>query len=491
MSGNDARDFPFPRLGRRGFLAGISAVAVPTALGGLTAGGAQAAPRAPRQSRTIVYGTVLHFLRDPGTQPDPQAWQLFDPGALVVGADGHVEWVGAEQDVPPELGNGATPIDHRGNLVVPGFVDAHIHASQVDVIASYGEQLLQWLQKYVFPAEKAFSSAEHSRMISGLFLDTLLAAGTTTATVHPTVHKTSVDAFFQEAQARGMRMLAGKVLMDREPYAPPDLKDASVQQAEADTRELIDRWHQKDRLTYSITPRFAPSSTEQLLQMVGRLYHERPDLWLQTHAAENKEEVDTVHQLFGGRSYIDVYDRYQMLGNRSVYAHSIYIDDQDRTRLSQTGSSIAFCPTSNLFLGSGLFDLDAARGAGVRVGLGTDIGAGTSYSLLATLNEAYKVLALQQQKLPAMRGFYLATLGGAEALYVSDRIGNFQVGKEADFTVLDWAATPVLKRRMDVAKDFQERLFALMTLGDERAVRATYVLGQRKYDRPAGVQLPS
>ncbi|MEU6265465.1 guanine deaminase [Saccharopolyspora shandongensis] len=451
---------------------------------------AYATPREAAPARSIHYGTVLHFLRDPGTQPDPAAWQLFDPGALVVGADGRVEWVGPEGEVPPELGDG-TPVDHRGKLIVPGFVDAHIHASQVDVIASYGEQLLQWLEKYVFPTEKAFVDIDHSRMISGLFLDTLLASGTTTATVHPTVHKASVDAFFEEAEKRAMRMISGKVLMDREPYAPPDLKDPNVEQAEADTRELIGRWHGKGRLTYSITPRFAPSSTEGLLQMVGRVYQEIPDLWLQTHAAENKEEVETVKELFGGRSYIDVYDRFGMLGNRSLYAHSIYIDDQDRTRLSQSGSTIAFCPTSNLFLGSGLFNLDAARAAGVRVGLGTDIGAGTSYSMLATLNEAYKVLALQQQKLSAMRSFYLATLGGAEALYFEDRIGNFQTGKEADFVVLDWAATPVLKRRTEISADFQERLFALMTLGDERTVRATYVLGQQKYSSINEIALPT
>ncbi|GAA2777716.1 guanine deaminase [Saccharopolyspora taberi] len=484
MTNQNQEPSSIPAVGRRGFLAGVGALA---AVG--SAPVAYATPRAAAPGRSIHYGAVLHFLADPGAKPNPDTWQLFDPGALVVGADGHVEWAGPEGEIPPELGDG-TPVDHRGQLIVPGFVDTHLHASQVDVIASFGEQLLEWLEKYVFPAEKAFAAGDHAQLVSSLFLDTLLASGTTTAMVHPTVHKTSVDALFEEARKRSMRILSGKVLMDREPYAPPDLKDPSVEQAEADTRELIGRWHNKDRLTYSITPRFAPTSTEALLQMVGRVYQEFPDLWLQTHAAENKEEVETVRELFGGRSYIDVYDRYGMLGGRSLYAHSIYIDDQDRTRLAQTGSTIAFCPTSNLFLGSGLFDLDAARGAGVRVGLGTDVGGGTSYSLLVTLNEAYKVLALQQQKLSALRGFYLATLGGAEALHFEDRIGNFQPRKEADFVVLDWAATPVLKRRTEVAKDFQERLFALMTLGDERAIRATYVLGQLRYDRGQGIASP-
>lgn len=368
---------------------------------------------------------------------------------------------------------------------MPGFVDTHVHAAQVDVIASYGEQLLEWLKKYVFPAESKFDDRAHARALSGFFLDRLLAAGTTTATVFPTVHPTSVDAFFEQAEQRNLRMLCGKVLMDREPYAPDYLRDASVAQAERETRELIDRWHGRGRLGYSITPRFAPTSTEKLLAMVGRLHEERPDLWIQTHAAENKAEVALVEELFGGRSYLDVYDRYGLLTKKSLFAHCVHIDGVDRSRLAETGSSIAFCPTSNLFLGSGLFDLHAARGKKVTVGLGTDIGAGTSYSPLATLSEAYKVTALRGEGLSAERGFYLATLGGAQALDLDGVIGNFRPGKEADFTVLDFAATPVLARRTEVAESFADRLFALMILGDERAVAATYVMGRRVHDGAA------
>jgi guanine deaminase len=472
--------------GRRSVLAGIGAAVLPSlatgsaratdAAAGSVAGGTE------HSGPKVVRGTILHFLEDPGDPPDPTAWELFEDGVLAVDGGGKVAWAGAADELPHRLRSGAQEVDHRGKLIVPGFVDTHVHASQVDVIASYGEQLLQWLEKYVFPAEAKFDNPAHARAVSGFFLDRLLAAGTTTASVFPTVHPVSVDAFFEEAHQRSLRMLCGKVLMDREPYAPPYLRDAGVEQAERETRELIARWHGKGRLGYSITPRFAPTSTEKMLAMVGRLHEERPDLWLQTHAAENKDEVELVRKLFGRRSYIDVYERYGLLTDRSLFAHSIHIDDTDRARLAATGSSIAFCPTSNLFLGSGLFDLHAARGRSVDVGMGTDIGAGTSYSMLQTLNEAYKVTALQGRGLSAHRGFYLATLGGAQALDLDHAIGNFRPGKEADFTVLDWAATPALARRTEAAETYAERLFALMMLGGEHAVTATYVLGRRLFD---------
>ncbi|WP_308295933.1 guanine deaminase [Streptomyces sp. ISL-96] len=477
--------------GRRSLLAGMGAAAVPAmALSAPSAAHAigravHAPPRTGQQQThpTVVFGHVLHFLEDPGDPPDPTAWELFEDGALAIGGDGTVTYAGPASDLPERLRRGARTIDHRGRLIVPGFVDTHIHAAQVDVIASYGKQLLEWLETYVFPAEARFDRAAHARALAGFFLDRLLAAGTTTATVFPTIHPASVDAFFEQSLQRGLRMLCGKVLMDREPYAPAYLRDRSVAEAEQQTRELIGRWHGKERLGYSVTPRFAPTSTEPMLAMTGRLLEEHPDLWLQTHAAENKDEVALVKKLFGGRSYIDVYERYGLLTKRSLFAHCVHIDATDRARLAAAGSSVAFCPTSNLFLGSGLFDLHAARKSKVSVGLGTDVGAGTSYSLLTTLNEAYKVTALRGRTLSAYRGFYLATLGGAQALDLDDTIGNFRPGKEADFTVLDFTATETLARRTDVAKDFAERLFALMILGDERAVAATYAQGRLVHDR--------
>ncbi|WP_234328006.1 guanine deaminase [Streptomyces sp. NRRL F-2664] len=431
----------------------------------------------------VVRGTILHYLADPGETSNPASWELFEDGALAVDNQGKVAWAGPASRLPHRLRQTARQEDHRGKLIVPGFVDTHVHASQVDIIASFGEQLLQWLERYTFPTEAKFADRAHAREVFGFFLDRLLEAGTTTASVFPTVHSVSVDAFFEQAAARNLRMLSGKVLMDRAPFAPDFLRDASIEQAERDTRELIERWHGKGRLGYSLTPRFAPTSTEAQLAMVGRLLKENPSLWLQTHLSENREEVALVAELFGVRSYLDVYDRFGLVTKKSLFAHSIYIDDTDRRKLARAGSSVAFCPTSNLFLGSGLFDLHATRETKVDVGMGTDIGAGTSYSMLQTLNEAYKVTALQGRRLPAHRGFYLATLGGAKALDLDGFIGNFAPGKEADFTVLDWYATPTLARRVKVAQTFDERLFALMTLGDERAIAATYVLGHAAYRR--------
>ncbi|PXX62195.1 guanine deaminase [Nocardia tenerifensis] len=438
----------------------------------------------------VYRGTLLHFLRDPGRDDDPDAWELFEDGALAIGSDGRVRWAGDWSALPDR--HRARVVDYRGRLIVPGFVDTHIHYSQYDMIASFGAQLQDWLQEYVFPVERKFGDRDYAERISGLFLDALTACGTTTAGVYPTVHSVSVDAFFAQARARGMRMVCGKVLMDKQPDAPEFLSDAGVPQAEEQTRRLIERWHKTDRLTYAITPRFAPSSSDEQLAMAGRLLREFPDIAMQTHLAESRPETASVLARFtNARSYLDVYDRAGLVGARSVFAHSVHIDDQDRSRLAAAGAGIAFCPTSNLFLGSGLFDFAAARSAGIRVGLGTDCGAGTSYSMLRTLNEAYKVIMLKESTKPesrrttlsALRGFYLATLGGAEALHLDDHIGNFRPGKEADFVVLDWTATPILTHRTEIARDFPELLFAQMILGDDRSIEATYVLGHRAYSR--------
>lgn len=425
--------------------------------------------------RKMFCGTVLHFLRDPGAQPDAGAWELFEDGGLLV-EDGRVLAAADAATLLATLQPGTEVIDHRGRLLLPGFIDTHVHASQLDVIASYGTQLLDWLTRYTFPAERRFADWEHGARQADLFLDQMLAAGTTTASVFPTVHAQSVDVFFAAARRRRLRMLAGKVMMDRN--CPDYLRD-DVASAERDSRALIARWHGKERLGYTLTPRFAPTSTSAQLEMAGRLFREFPGIGLQSHLAENRDEIRWVAELFpGSRSYLDVYDRAGLLGPGAIYGHAIHIDDADRARMAATGSAIAFCPTSNLFIGSGLFDLEAARAVGIRVGLATDVGGGTSLSMLRTLADAYKVLQLRGQNLNPWRGFYLATLGGAEALRLEDRIGNFTPGKEADFIVLDFAATPLLAHRTGIAADFAERLFALMILGDERAVAATYVLGE-------------
>ncbi len=324
------------------------------------------------------------------------------------------------------------------------------------------------------------------------FLDELLRSGTTTALVYASVHPESADAFFTAAQARGARMIAGKVLMDR--HCPEFLRDGA-DSGYAASKALIARWHGKARLGYAVTPRFAPTSSERQLALAGRLLDEHPGVYLQTHVAENRNEVAWASRLFpGSRSYLDVYDRFGLVRPRSVYAHCLHIDDADRARMGAAGAAMAFCPTSNLFLGSGLFDLAGARRHGVRVGLGTDVGAGTSFCQLRSLDEAYKVAQLAGQRLSPLAAFHLATLGGARALYLDDRIGNFLPGKEADFIVLDPAATPLLARRLRHAANVQDTLFALMMLADDRAIAETWLLGRRVHARggrrAAGAVMP-
>jgi guanine deaminase len=422
-------------------------------------------------------GSILHCLRDPGNQfhGADGALEFFEDGVLLIAA-GHIEKVGPAAallaDLPADL-----PIeDQCGKLIVPGFIDTHIHYAQTDMIASYGEQLLEWLEKYTFPNERRFADGEHARATAGFFVDELLRNGVTTALVLATVHPQSVDAIFQAAQARNLRLIAGKVLMDRN--CPEDLRD-TPETAYRDSKALIERWHEQDRLLYAITPRFAPTSSEQQLARAGQLAAEHPDVFIHTHVAENRSEVDWVAELFpASRSYLDVYDRFGLLRERSVLAHCIYLDDADRRRMAQSGAAMAFCPTANLFLGSGLFDPAAAAAFGVRFGIGSDVGAGTSFNPLRILNEAYKVAQLQGQTLPPAKALYQATLGGAAALYIDDKVGNFTPGKEADFVVLDPAATPLLARRMRSAESLVEKLFALIMLGDDRLVSATYVMGQ-------------
>jgi len=420
-------------------------------------------------------GSLLHFLRDPGDDAPGGAVEYFDDGILLL-RDGRVLEAGDARALLPRLPADAVRRDHSGKLLLPGFVDTHIHYPQTDMIASHGTQLLDWLERYTFPAERRFQDPAHAREVAGFFLEELLRNGTTTAMVLGTVHPQSVDGFFAAAQARGLRMIAGKVLMDRN--CPEDLRD-TAQSGEAQTRELIGRWHGCDRLLYAVTPRFAPTSSPEQLRSAGRLLDEFPDLYLQTHLAENRAEVAWVRELFpSSRSYLDVYDGFGLVRPRSVFAHCIHLEGADRRRMAERGAAAAFCPTANLFLGSGLFDLAAAGACGMSVGLGTDVGGGTSFSMLRTLHEAYKVAQLRGQTLSPLRALYLATLGGAQALGLQDRIGSFAPGREADLVVIDLAATPLLERRLRHAESLAEKLFALIMLGDDRCVAATYVQGR-------------
>lgn len=424
-------------------------------------------------------GEILHFLSDPAKDND-KAHQYFEDGVLVV-TDGLVADVGEASDILATLPNDVKVIEHRDGLLVPGFIDTHIHYPQTEIIGSYGEQLLEWLDTYTFPTESQFGDSEFAKPRAQFFLDQLMANGTTTALVFGTVHPESVDAFFEQAEQMNVRMICGKVMMDTN--APENLTD-TPQSSYDESKALIEKWHGKGRLHYAVTPRFAPTSTSEQLHKAGDLLKEYPDVFMHTHLSENKNECAWVGELFPEcDNYLDVYDKHGLLSKRSVFAHGIHLCDSEYERLRDTDSSLSYCPTSNLFLGSGLFDLKKAEQYNIDVGLGTDVGGGTSFSQLQTLNEAYKIQQLRGEKLTAMKSFFLATLGGAKALDLDDKIGNFSVGKEADFVILDYNSTDLMRVRMNKAKDINERLFVLSIIGDDRSVKQTYVMGKLTHDR--------
>ena len=427
--------------------------------------------------RTALRGDILYFLRDPGWGEDATGAVRFEPDGWLLIEHGRVHAVRAA-DEPPDAS--WVRQDWRGHLLLPGFIDPHVHAPQLDVIASFGAALLDWLERYTFPAEARYADPEQSRQGAERFLHALLAHGTTSALVFATVHKTSSEALFAAGQRLGMRLITGKVLMDSN--CPPDLRD-DVVQAEAECIDLIERWHGVERLAYAVTPRFAATSSDAQLAMAGRLLQRYAahagGLYMQTHVAENREEVRWIAELFpDSRSYLDVYDRHGLLTRRSLLAHGIWLDDTDRARMAQAGSSIAFSPSSNLFLGSGLFDWARAEAAGVGVAPASDVGGGTSLCQLRTLADGYKVLALQGQRLTAWQGLYAATRGAARALDLEHEIGHFAPGTAADVVVWRWAEGAVQQRRQDMARSLHERLFAWMLLADERNLAASYVQGR-------------
>jgi len=421
--------------------------------------------------RAAWRGELVDFPGDP--RRADEGCRHFADGLLLV-EGGRIAEAGPFEALRARIGD-APVNDLRGLVLMPGFVDPHVHASQLDVIASPAAGLLDWLERWTFPEERRFDDAGHAAEVAGFFLDELLRNGTTTAMVLCTVHPGSVDAVMSAARARGMRLVAGKVLMDRN--CPEDLRDGA-DSGYAYSRALIERWHGAGRLGYAVTPRFAPTSSPAQLAACARLLDEHPGVWLQSHLAENADELRWVAELFpDARSYTDVYDRFGLLRERTMWAHGIHLDDTDRERLAAAGAAIAFCPTSNLFLGSGLFDAAAADRQGLRWAPATDVGGGSSFSMLRTLAAAHDVLRLQGQSLSALRAFRLVTRGAAQALGLDDRIGSFEPGREADFVALDLAATPLLARRSSLAGTLEERLFALMTLGDDRAVPGVWLAG--------------
>ena len=424
---------------------------------------------------TAILADLLDFRADPGlADPHSPAVRWRPAHWLLIDAAGRIAAV-----QPEAPGDDWLKLDRSGQLLMPGFIDTHVHSPQLDVIASWGTELLDWLERYTFPAEARHADPAFAQAAAALFLDALLAHGSTSAVVFPTVHLASTEALFEAARERGMRLVTGKVLMDR--HAPDALRD-DVVQAERDCRALIARWHGVGRLAYAVTPRFAVTSSPAQLAMAGRLLADHPGVYLQTHVAENRAEVAWIAELFPeARSYLDVYAGHGLLTERSVLAHGIWLDDADRRLLHQTGAQIAFCPSSNLFLGSGLFGWRQAAEQGVNVSLASDVGGGTSLAMLRNLADGYKLQAMAGQRLSAWALLHAATRGAAQALQLGHEIGSFEPGLMADACLWDWAVGPVALRRDGLARELHERVFAWMMLGDERNLVESWVGGVRRY----------
>lgn len=420
----------------------------------------------------VFRGRVLSFVDEPNGADDVSAYEYYEDGAVVV-RDGKIQAVGDYA----ELAVADTEVvDHRPHLIMAGFIDTHNHFPQMQVIGSYGAQLLDWLNNYTFPEETKFVDESHAARIAKQYFDEMLRNGTTTPVAYCSVHKTSAEAYFMEAERRNIRAIGGKVLMDRN--APDGLLD-TPQSAYDDTTDLIAKWHGRGRALYAISPRFAITSTPEQMEVAQALVRENPDCYMQTHLSENHDEIAYTMSLYPKHTdYLGIYEDFGLLGPRALMGHSIHLSERERAVMTDTSSVAVFCPTSNLFIGSGLFNEAQAREENIRIAVATDIGGGTSYSMLRTMDEAYKVCQLQNQNLPPLYAFYLMTLGNARALGLEGEIGNLAVGSEADITVLNARATPSMALRMETVTTIAEELFVLQTLGDDRAIAETYVAGK-------------
>ncbi|SDG51063.1 guanine deaminase [Pelagibacterium luteolum] len=423
----------------------------------------------------ILRGRVLTFVSEPNGPDDHESYRYIEDGAVVVD-QGQIVSVGEYNDGLKLAAPRAEVIDHRPGLILPGFIDTHIHYPQMQVIGSYAKDLLEWLNTYTFVEEQRFADAGHAARIASLFCDELVRHGTTTAAVYCTVHPQSAEAFFTEARKRDMRMIAGKVMMDRN--APEGLRD-TPQRGYDESKALLEKWDGLGRLHYAITPRFALTSTHEQLEMTQDLVREFPDAYVQTHVNESLGEIAFAKELYPNLpDYVGIYEHYGLLGPKTLLGHCIHMTDREMAAMYETGSVAVFCPTSNLFIGSGLFDRDAMMAANVRIGVATDVGGGTSYSMLRTLDEGYKVLQLRGQRLSPLESFFMMTLGNARALSLEHKIGALAPGGDADIVVLDAKALPHMALKMEQVDSLGEELFLLQTCGDDRVVVETYVAGE-------------
>lgn len=430
-------------------------------------------------TKTAIRGAMLTFKKDPFFH-DMSECMVYESDAIVVMEDGKIVQAGAASQILPTLGD--VPVKaYTDSIIVPGFIDSHVHYPQTEMIAAYGEQLINWLNNYTFIAEQGFASKDHAAEVAEVFIKEQFRNGVTSSTVYCTIFPQSVDALFEEAAKHNMRVMAGKVCMDRN--APPELLD-TAQRAYDESKALIQKWHKNGRAEYVITPRFIPTSTPEQMEAVGALAMEFPDTLIQSHVSENVNEVAWVKELCPeAQDYTDAYAKYGLLRDRAIYGHGIHLTERELNVFSETGAAIAHCPTSNFFLGSGCLNVKKLKNADrpVRIGLATDLGAGTSFSILQTMNEAYKAAQMNKAPYSSLHAFYLASRGTAEALRLSDKIGSIEPGMEADLAVINLKSTPIIDYRMRYAKSLEEVLFIQMTLADDRAIAATYVAGKEVY----------
>tara|TARA_Y100000590_G_scaffold467920_2_gene648570 strand:- start:1787 stop:3088 length:1302 start_codon:yes stop_codon:yes gene_type:complete len=426
-------------------------------------------------NKFIIRGRILSFNRAPTSLNDGESYYYDEDGALIIN-NGLIEDIGNFTELKKKITKDDLTIDHRPNLILPGFIDPHLHFSQIQVIASYASNLIEWLEKYTFLEEQRFKDIDYAKKIAKSFFDQLINNGTTTAASFCTIHPESVESFFEESSRRNMLMIGGKIMMDRN--APVGLLD-TAQKGYDESKSLINKWHGRGRQLYAISPRFAITSSNEQLEITKTLLKEHPECYLQTHLSENMEEIKLVKKLFPNcKDYTDIYDKYNLLGSKSLFGHCIHLSEREIELISQSRSIAIFCPTSNLFLGSGLYKLqNLTNKNSLRTALATDIGGGTSFSMLKTMDEAYKVLQLQNQRFTPLNSFYQSTLGNAKALSLEKKIGSLEVGTDADLIILSSKATSAMKTRMERVVNLSEELFVLQTMGDDRSVLQVYIKG--------------
>lgn len=430
---------------------------------------------APKSTQDIIIaGQIVSYHGDPFNMPPEQAVTI-KKGAVLV-RDGLITQI-ASLEALRQAAPQAQVHDHGDALISPGFVDAHAHYPQTGIIASWGKRLIDWLNTYTFPEEQRFADAAYARDIANMYMDFLLSHGTTTVASFCTIHPASVDALFEAAQTRGMRIVAGKTCMDRD-TAPQGLRD-TAKSAYDDSKALLEKWHGTGRGTYAITPRFSPTSTPEQLEALGALWAENPSCLMQTHLSEQVDEIAWMHDLYpSARDYLDTYETYGLIGKGALFGHAIYLEPREIARLQDTGSSLIHCPTSNTFIGSGLFDMATRKADGLRVGLATDTGGGSSFSMLRTMAASYEIGQLKGTALHPAQLLWLATYGSAHALHMEAQIGSIAVGMEADLTVIDLASTPEIAQRSTRAQSIWEAVFPTIMMGDDRAISNTYVMGR-------------